>query len=1122
MHKKSYFATSLLLGVVGAGLLIAGVVGTGLFIAGVIGPRSLVAVAPDVEPYTPKIDPASDQWKEAQKRIQVPAGFTVDLWAAEPLLANPVCFAIDEKNRFYVAEDFRLHDGVTDIRSHMDWLDDDLACRTVEDRTAMLKHKLGDKVKEYGVQHDRIRLIEDTTGAGKADKAEVWADGFHDIPDGIGAGLVTRNGDVWYTCIPDLWKMRDTTGMGKADQRELLHHGFGVHVGFLGHDLHGLRFGPDGKLYFSIGDRGINIKDAEKPLFLPDTGSVMRCNPDGTELEIYAMGLRNPQELAFDECGNLFTVDNNSDAGDKVRCVYVVEGGDSGWRIGYQFGTATGVRGPWMAEKMDDPQWDGQAEFLVPPVANLANGPSGLTCYPGLGLPERYNEHFFLCDFRGSSGGSGVRSFACKPKGATFQMVDEHQFIWSVLATDVDFGMDCAIYVSDWVEGWEKPNKGRIWKITYPELAKEADVQEVKKIMAEGFDKRTTPELVALLQHKDMRVRQSAQFALAAKGGEAIPAFAGIALEGKNRLSRFHAIWGLGQIGRKDSAAYQALLPLLKDADPEVRAQTAKTLGDGRFGAGPPFVALLKDPEPRVRFFVAQGLARLGDKKSVPAVLDMLRDNADKDAYLRHAGVMALADSGAKDAWMTAADDPSPAVRMAVLLALRRTNDADVARYLNDSDPKLVVEAARAINDVPIEGAAPKLAALVRQSGLSLPLGYRVLNANFRLGRKENAEAVAAFAGRADAEEELRIEALKELADWTKPAGRDRVIGVWRPLEPRPPELAADAFRAVLGGVFNGSDKVRKEAVDTAVKLGVKEVGPVLLETARDAKRPARMRAESLRALASLKDSRLDAAVKTALDDAEPLVRSEGRRLLAQTKPAEALPLLTKAVESGEIIERQGAYAVLGELKTPGVDDLLAKQLDELLEKKPPPEIALDLLEAAGKHPAKEIKERLTRYEAARPKGDALAPYREALVGGDADNGRRLFFYKQELSCLRCHKVNGEGGEVGPEMKGIGTRQKRDYLLESIVDPNKQIAKGYDSVLLVLNNGQTRTGVLKGEDAKEIRLMTAEGKLVTVAKDEVDERHPGKSAMPEDVIKKLSKSELRDLVEFLAGLKEKQ
>ena len=117
------------------------------------------------------------------------------------------------------------------------------------------------------------------------------------------------------------------------------------------------------------------------------------------------------------------------------------------------------------------------------------------------------------------------------------------------------------------------------------------------------------------------------------------------------------------------------------------------------------------------------------------------------------------------------------------------------------------------------------------------------------------------------------------------------------------------------------------------MKLGVKEVGPVLLETAEDLKRPARTRAEALAALAALKDSHLDAAVKTALDDAEPLVRSEGRRVLARTKPAEALPLLAKAVESGEIIERQGAYAVLGELKTPAADDLLAKQLDELMDK---------------------------------------------------------------------------------------------------------------------------------------------------------------------------------------------
>ncbi len=1108
MHTKHLLAAAVLLGGAGAGLF---------------------AVAPPVadapgspKPYEPKIAPASDEWKQAQKRIQVPDGFQVDLFAAEPLVANPVCFAVDEKNRFYVAETFRLHDGVTDIRGHMDWLDDDLACRTVDDRVAMMQRKLGDKIKDYSVHHDRVRLIEDTTGAGRADKATVFADGFHEAAVGIGAGLVTRNGDVWYSCIPDLWKLRDTDGDGKADVREQLHHGFGVHINYLGHDLHGLRFGPDGKLYFSIGDRGTNVKDCEKPIFLPDTGCVMRCNPDGSELEVYAQGLRNPQELAFDEFGNLFTVDNNSDAGDKVRCVYVVQNGDSGWRIGYQWTTAEGIRGPWMAEKMDDPPWPGQPAWIVPPVANLANGPSGLTYYPGLGLPERYDRHFFLCDFRGSSGGSGIHSFECKPKGATFEMVDHTQFIWSVLATDVDFGMDCAIYLTDWVEGWEKPNKGRIWKVTYPALAKDPAVLEVKQILADGFAKRTPEELTRLLDHKDMRVRQGAQFALAEKGPASIAAFAGVAKNDTNRLARLHAIWGLGQIGRKDAAAYKEILPLLKDGDSEVRAQAAKVLGEGKVAeAADTFIALLKDAEPRVRFFAAQGLARVGDGKDVPAVLDLLRDNADRDGYLRHAGVMALVGSGAKDAWMAAADDPSPAVRMGVLLALRRTEDVDVARYLNDADPLLVVEAARAINDAPIDAAMPKLAALVRRPGLSDPLGFRVLNANFRLGGKENAEAVAAFAARTDAPEALRIEALHELADWTKPAGRDRVMGLWRPLEPRPPERAADAFRASLAGIFIGSEKVRQAAVEAAVKLGVKEVGPVLAETAGDAKRPAAARVEALRALGALEDSRLDASVKAALDDAEPLMRAEGRRLLAQKDPAAALPLLEQAVEGGAIAERQQAYAVLAGLKAPGVDELLAKQMDQLLDKKLPPETALDLLEAAGKRSAKDVKDRLSRYESSRPKDDPLAAYRESEYGGDAENGRRIFFYKNETTCLRCHKVNGEGGEVGPELKGIGGKQSRDYLLESIVDPNKQIAKGYESALLMLNDGTTRTGVLKGEDAKEIRLMTAEGKLVVTAKSDVDERHPGKSAMPEDVIKKLSKSELRDVVAFLAGLKEK-
>jgi quinoprotein glucose dehydrogenase len=342
---------------------------------------------------------------------------------------------------------------------------------------------------------------------------------------------------------------------------------------------------------------------------------------------------------------------------------------------------------------------------------------------------------------------------------------------------------------------------------------------------------------------------------------------------------------------------------------------------------------------------------------------------------------------------------------------------------------------------------------------------------------------------------------------------------MWRPLEPRADVIAVDAVRPALGGIFSGPDKVRQESAKLAAKLGIKEVGPALFEMVGDAKRPAAVRIETLKALDTLKDERLDRAVQLALDDREPTLRTEGRRLLAKRKPADAVASLEKALESGPTIERQGALAVLGDMKDPAADALLGRWLEKLLAKQAPPEIQLDLLEAAAKHSTRDLNAQLAKFEAARPMNDHLAKYRESLAGGDAESGRRIFFYKQDAQCLKCHKVEGVGGEVGPELKGIGTRQNREYLLESIVTPNKQIAKGYESVRISTKKGLEIVGIIKAEDAKEVKLMTPEGRLLTIAKDQIDERRAEKSAMPEDLLKYLSKSELRDLVEFLAELK---
>jgi quinoprotein glucose dehydrogenase len=347
---------------------------------------------------------ASAEGQNAIKSFQHDPGLKVELWAAEPMLANPVAFAQDEKGRWYIAETFRQEHGVEDNRGHKNWLDEDIAAQTLEDRLAYMKRHYDDP-KEFAARftrhEDRIRRLEDSTGKGVADKATIYADGFKDPLDGTGAGIIARGNEVWWTCIPNLWRFRDNNDDGVADEKDKLLTGFGIKFAFRGHDMHGLRFGPDGKLYFSIGDRAINVTTKEgKQIAVTETGSIMRCNPDGTGFEVFSTGVRNPQELAFDEHGNLFTGDNNSDSGDKARFAYLVEGGDTGWRMAYQY---LPDRGPWNREKLWDDKEAPKARYIIPPIANVGNGPSGLTYNPGTGLGEAYRGQFYLSDFRGGA-----------------------------------------------------------------------------------------------------------------------------------------------------------------------------------------------------------------------------------------------------------------------------------------------------------------------------------------------------------------------------------------------------------------------------------------------------------------------------------------------------------------------------------------------------------------------------------------------------------------------------------------------------------------------------------------------------------------------------------------------
>ena len=1069
------------------------------------------------------VAPASDEGRLALQGIQRAPDLQIELFAAEPLLANPVAFCADDRGRFYVVETFRLEDGVTDNRQHIDWLDEDLAARTVEERVAMYRRHLPDNAKAYGEQEDRVRVIEDLDGDGKADRAEVFAGGFRGLAEGLAAGVLARGPDVWFTCIPKLWQLRDADGDRRAEIRKPLLDGFGVHVAFIGHDLHGLIFGPDGRLYFSIGDRGFHVESEGRVHDFPDTGAVLRCEPDGSALEVFATGLRNPQELAFNELGDLFTGDNNSDGGDKARWVHVVEGGDSGWRVGYQYLEAPSSRGPWNSEKLWLPRWDGQAAYILPPVANIADGPSGLAYAPGTGLPERCNGRFFLCDFRGVSGLSGVWSLRLEPRGASYALVEREKFVWAVLATDCGFGPDGSLYITDWVTGWSKTGKGRMYRVLDPGVEGRARAEETRKLLAEGFHGRTQEALARWLEHRDQRVRQGAQFALAEMGPTAVPALVSLARDGAQQLVRLHAVWALGQIARKVRSAVAPLASLLAHADSEVRAQAAKLLGELRAGeAHDRMVELLRDPEPRVRFFAATALSKVVQPGDVQPLCDLLLENNDADANIRHGAVLGLAGLRKPQSLLPAAAHSSAAVRLGVLLAGRRLGDPEVARFLADPEPALVLEAARAIYDVPIDAALPALAGLQLMPASPDALAVRVIESNFRLGGIENAEALAAIAAREDLPNSTRAAAVQALAAWRAPQGRDRLLGVWRPYSSRAPQAAASALRPrlaqwIAGGA--GAKELRLSAIRAVALLGIRDAAANLVAVVDEPGAGSGVRAEALRALEQLGDTHLLDAAVAAIADPDAEVRMEGQRLLAKLNPEASVTALESALERGALREKQGALGTLAGLALPKATAILSRWLDRLLAGQVEPEVQLDLIEAARARSDASLEEKIARYEATKPADDPLAGYSETVAGGDAAKGRLVFYGKAAVSCQRCHRGEAEGGEVGPNLTGIGSRETRQYLLESIVAPNRKIAKGFDSVTIVTKEGRIYTGVLREENEESVRLTSSEGTLLVVPKDSIQERAGGVSAMPEDLIKFLSKRELRDLVEYLASLK---
>jgi len=1024
----------------------------------------------------PKLVPSKEQ-----PQIKITPDTELKIFADQKSqgVVSPTALTIDEKGRVLVTETWRFMNehGIDDNRNRRYWIKEDIAAQTTDDRLAMYKRWYAKHPPEHYTKHaEKIRMLWDTNGDGVADKHTIFANGFNDPLDGTAAGIFSFNGDVYFACIPHIWKLNDKNDDGVSDSRKSLQDGFGVRVSFSGHDLNGFAYGPDGRIYATIGDRGFNIKTKEgKHYAYPGQGAILRFDPDGSNMEVIHTGLRNPKEIAFDQFGNAITVDNNSDQGDRARVVYVMDGADSGWRMGHQvlhsFHRTAGMdKHPinrWMTEKMWQTRNELQPAYITPPLMNLTSGPSGLTYHPGPASYPGTPGHFLVCDYRGSARGSNILSFSVANEGAGMKVTENHLFNQGSAVTDVEYGYDGKVYVNDFIGGWSTHQAGRIYTLSKKGSKDDATIKEVSELVRGSFEKMDEPKLTGLLSHSDMRIRLRAQFALAKKSKPEL--FVSAFNESKTLLPKLHSVWGLGMISRtKGDAGEQATAKLIFMAmqgyEEEIKAQIARCLGEAQpiEKRDLALMNLLRDASPRVKSFAALSLGRIKHAPAFPEFVKLIETNADKDAHLRHAGVMGLLGAGTIKQLVGLKDHKSDAVRLAAVLTLRRHRSPEIVQFLKDSSKKVTYASIRAINDLPIVEVQSAVADILpRFAGtpgkvdeFTPMMQRRLVHSAFRVGGDKNIQALLAYIGSSNSTVDLdqRREAVRLIGLWNTPPEIDQSVGRFQPLPKRDNQNLTKILQLELPKLLTKDSPVTAEllALSTHYKLKLDGIPPSrLLSIANNAKLQSKARAEALKSLAQNPPADFTKQLAGMVANKDALVAATALMLHEELSGSGSADLIYNSThQSKPLILRQTAWAMAASTGSNKLQQHLAAAVRELASGKGDKECALEIITSAEVQKHTLVVQALASYKKSLDAKNPLSAYKIALHGGNAATGAELFNSHPAAQCMRCHTTekHHDVAMAGPNLSGLAKRGDRNFLLESLVAPNAKVAKGFGTV----------------------------------------------------------------------------
>jgi putative membrane-bound dehydrogenase-like protein len=886
----------------------------------------------------------------------------------------------------------------------------------------------------------------------------------------------------------------------------------------------------DGYFYVSVGDKGVfGAVGRDGRAVQLRGGGILRMRPDATNLEVLCTGTRNTLDVAINAEDEIFTYDNTDEHHWMGRLTHMVDGGFYGY--------------PW--------DFHPRRPYTLWMMADYGGGAAtGTLAYEEDALPAEFRGNLFLADF----GKRTVSRVRVARQGATYAAVSREDFFVNGGARDnfrpvgICFSPDGrSIFIADWNHEGAKSKAvvGRVFKATYtgPSEAAPRPAWVLPSALGRKCD-ASNDELLAALSHPAWSVRMTAQRRLIERGEMvAIPLELLIEKSDAPAAARRHAIWALDGINGCASAK-KGLSAAARSGDLSVRIQAVRqgSVDD------PLLLELLRDPEPAMRFHSATALGRRGRASAVPALQAALEE---KDLFARHAAFTALHRIGRKDpaAWPAIArglQSGVAAVREGTLFAMRDVAEPAVldalCRTTGDVRPAALEFLARiARKDPEWKGEwwpspyhpalAPRPRRTVEWEGTAAALDAlqgALDDADPRVRR-------AGVEGIVELREAPLIPRLRErLAKEPDPEAKGtllRALGVLKD------KGAMDAIAAALVDEANPV-ALRLLALAAAEEIGGSEVIAKFL-----ASRPAN-RELFFRAIAAASKTGKETAAESLLpllQDSDAEVRKASIAALGQLKIRKSIPGLAAAFgdektrfEAADALSRMpdlrglDAYVYGLASANPGLRERCAKAVESLGRK------ALRDLESRidfSALPPQTLAE-LQRIFATEPDSSPLFKVKPKKVdpseyldfavktAGDPARGRPLFHDLQGLACIKCHRVDGAGGEIGPDLSHIGSQYSRAELAESVVFPSRKIREGYQQVKVMTRSGRIVAGAVKGETAEELILQDAEGTKHALAKSEIDKRASSDlSLMPDGLHGGLTMKDFADLISYLESLK---